>query len=57
MSTVVWQAEVDSWAVSILPSAEIGRNTIAATEQFDLAPAPTPTTLASCGRNFQEWLR
>jgi hypothetical protein len=33
---------VDSWAVSILPSAEIGRNTIAATEQFDLAAEANP---------------
>jgi anti-sigma regulatory factor (Ser/Thr protein kinase) len=44
-------------AASVPPSAEIGRNTIAARERFDLTAKANPDNARQLRARFQRWLR
>jgi serine/threonine-protein kinase RsbW len=44
-------------AVSVLPSAEVGRNTIAARKRLDLATQANPDNARQLRARFQEWLQ
>src|SRR5689334_15335594 len=44
-------------ATRVAPSAQIGRNTIAATEWFDLAVEARPLNARQLRAQFQQWLQ
>ena len=45
-----------AFAVSVLPPSQIGRNTIAARERFDLAAEANPGNARRLRARFQKWL-